>query len=208
MLCRISNLELLSTKAIFTQSTEWHTIHQTYVGYQYLLIFTKLLIIFDAQCFASFNILKKVNAIVHLRATKVLVMLTWLSLGIRLHFYTSVICLLTLNNFTIFLLCVVLNEFSDKIFRRCKMQISAVIDTFVTCNVGHLILACKKAIKYCLILVRLTAWFIDTFDAFSIYSCVKFVVNMFDKYTTKFKKMILMHKTFQFFLLCVIYFWS
>lgn len=98
-----------------------------------------------------------------LRATKVLVMLTWIFLGIRPHFYTSINCLLDPKIFTVIFLCALLNEFSDITYHHRNMQNSADIDIINAYTAEDLILACKRAIKYCLDLVTLTTCSNDEF---------------------------------------------
>lgn len=169
-------IESMSTRKTMRQISRKFVSKQEIVNYHQLLIYTKILLLFDSYHFVTFVVGRNMGSIIQLRVTKFLAGGLWAFLGIKIQFDFWKIIYYTSKIFSYFLLNIVINETSDYIYHQYNLKIGADMNVINEYIISQIIDSFKNAAFCCICIYILTDITIGNLDLYSVYSWCKFIV--------------------------------
>ncbi|KAK6090016.1 hypothetical protein P3W45_001062 [Vairimorpha bombi] len=180
------HIALISLDA-FNSQISLHTIkksnysfEETY-GFYYMLIFGKLILIMDVYYFSSFYFKKTLNTVIQIKFIKILAMIIWILIGIRLGFSSGIIVYLCLKSVSYILLWLFKKEEAYIAYHMYNSKVSLDLQIIKTYLISEVIEAFKSTAVICAVLVIYFDLTIISASIYIILFYIKIVVLLVDK---------------------------
>lgn len=150
-------------------------------GFQYMLVFTKLILIMDVFYFSSFYFSKTINTIIQIKVIKIISMIIWIYIGTRLGFSAGIIAYLSCKLFSYILLYLFQKEESHIAYHLYNLRVSLDLRIIKAYVVSKIVEALKSTAAVCAILLLLWDYVIISSDKYVLLFYVKNVFLLVDR---------------------------